>query len=386
MKKRTWGALAISIAVLLCGAAAIVAIRSELPKQLSGKPLLANANGNAAAVKSLKDIIYETQKLVVMIETEDGKQGSGFLYNNQGDLITNGHVVAGASRVRIKTADAREFEGKVIGISTDIDVAVIRVAELAGTEPLPVRRDGKAEIGDDVIAVGSPLGFQNTVTTGIVSGLGRSFEIEPYTYKDLYQVSAPIARGNSGGPLVDKSTGEVIGINSAGIDEGSIGFSIPVVNVLDLAEAWSSEPMAKLPQLAFADNDGVVQKDATIGEYAEYLVTHFYDSLNNADYVYAYSLLGGNWKAGTRYESFREGYMATRNVVIDDMHVTEKNKDEATVTAVISVDERVDGQYKLSKYQVTYEVGYENDQLKLISGKGKAIQQGQAKAPEDRRK
>ncbi len=108
-------------------------------------------------------------------------------------------------------------------------------------------------------------------------------------------------------------------------------------------------------------------------EYAGYLVTHFYDSLNNADYVYAYSLLGGNWKEGTSYEKFREGYLGTLNVVIDNMQVTDSRDDNATVIAVISADERVDGKYVLSKYQVTYEVGYENDQLKLISGKGKAI-------------
>lgn len=108
-------------------------------------------------------------------------------------------------------------------------------------------------------------------------------------------------------------------------------------------------------------------------------MTHFYDSLNNADYVYAYSLLGGNWKLGTSYESFRQGYMMTRNVVIDNIHVTKEGDDEAIVTAIISVDERVDGEYRLSKYQVTYDVGYENDQLKLISGKGKAIKQEEEK-------
>lgn len=350
---------------------------------MSGLPMLADAN--AGAPKSLKDIIYATQKLVVMIETEDGTQGSGFVYNDKGDLITNAHVVAGASKVTVKTADAKELEGDVIGISTETDVAVVRVPGLAGVEPLAMVRNEKAEIGDEVIAIGSPLGFQNTVTTGMVSGLGRSFEIKPYTYKDLYQISAPIAPGNSGGPLVDKKTGEVLGINSAGIEQSSIGFSIPIVNVLDMAEAWSEHPMKTLPEWQQEEEDGAVKQDASITEYAEYLVTHFYDSLNNADYVYAYSLLGGNWKLGTSYEVFRQGYMMTRNVVIDNIHVTKESDDEAIVTAIISVDERLDGEYRLSKYQVTYDVGYENDQLKLISGKGKVIKQeedAKAKKPE----
>lgn len=376
MRKGIWVSLITSVIVLCGGIGAAIAIRSEIPKQLTGAPLLADVGkSESGASKSLKDIIYETQKLVVMIETDDGKQGSGFLYNNQGDLITNAHVVSGVRKVKIKTADARELAGEVIGISKETDVAVVRVADLAGIAPLPMVRSEKADVGDDVLAVGSPLGFQNTVTTGIISGLGRSFEIEPYQYTDLYQISAPIAPGNSGGPLVSKETGEVLGINSAGIEEGSIGFSIPIVNVLSIVEEWSATPMATLPDLQYSDEDGIVGQDASISEYADYLVTHFYDSLNNADYVYAYSLLGGNWKLGTSYEEFREGYMGTRNVVIDDKHVTASGEDEATVTAIISVDERVEGEYKLSKYQVTYTVGYENDQLKLISGKGKAILQ-----------
>ncbi|MGO4548660.1 S1C family serine protease [Paenibacillus sp. 2TAB23] len=371
MSKRAWVSAIASVLIVCGGLAAAAAIHSEVPSRLEGKPLLAIADESKK--KSLKDIIFETQKLVVMIETDDGTQGSGFLYNSEGDLITNAHVVAGAKKVKIKTADARELEGEVIGISTETDVAVVRVEALAGTEPLQLVRDEKAEVGDEVMAVGSPLGFQNTVTTGIISGLGRSFEIEPYLYSDLYQISAPIAPGNSGGPLVDRTTGAVLGINSAGYEQGSIGFSMPISNVIDIAESWSKEPMAELPELEVSEESAVNEADAKVEEFAGYLVTHFYDSLNNADYVYAYSLLGGNWKEGTSYEKFREGYLGTLNVVIDDMHVKDSRDDKATVIAVISVDERVDGKYVLSKYQVTYEVGYENDQLKLVSGKGKAI-------------
>lgn len=374
MRKNSWAVIAASFIIIVCAGGAAWAVRTEVPKRLTGAPMLAiTDNSKPAGSKTLKDVIFETQKLVVMIETEGGSQGSGFLYNRKGDLITNAHVVAGAQKVKIKTADARELEGEVIGISTDTDIAVVRVPGLAEMDPLEVVRNKKAEVGDEVLAVGSPLGFQNTVTTGIISGLGRSFDIDAYKYSDLYQISAPIAPGNSGGPLVDKATGAVLGINSAGIEQGSIGFSIPIVNVIGMAEAWSEEPMDELPAFSFSDESELVPEEASMEEYAEYLVTHFYDSLNNADYVYAYSLLGGGWKEGTSYEKFREGYIPTRNVVIDDMHVNTTGSDEATVTAIISVDERVDGKYVLSKYQVTYHVGYENDTLKLLSGKGKAI-------------
>lgn len=368
MGKKLWFGLLGSVLIVGMGAAGGYTVREEVPKQLQGSPLLAVGE----VKKSLKDVIFETQKLVVMLETDSGSQGSGFLYNLEGDLITNAHVVAGARHVRVKTADARELEGEVIGISTDTDVAVVRVKELAGIEPLPVVRYERAEVGDDVLAVGSPLGFQNTVTTGIISGVGRSFKIEPYDYKDLYQISAPIAPGNSGGPLVDQRTGAVLGINSAGLDDGQIGFSIPIANVLPMAEGWSKEPMAMLPDISLTEESDEPHEEMSTEQMAEYMVSHFYDSLNNRDYVYAYSLLGGNWKEGTSYVKFREGYLTTRNVVIDDIHVS-AGEEQATVTAVLSVDERKNGEYVLSKYQVTYKVGYENDQLKLLTGKGKAI-------------
>ncbi|MBH5318931.1 trypsin-like peptidase domain-containing protein [Paenibacillus sp. GSMTC-2017] len=376
MKKRMWIGILGSVLILCGGIGAGITIRLEIPKQLNGSPLLAIGE----VKKTLKDVIFETQKLVVMIETDTGSQGSGFLYNKQGDLITNAHVVSGVRNVRVKTSDARELSGEVIGISTNVDLAVVRVKELAGIEPLPLVRYENGEVGDDVMAVGSPLGFQNTVTTGIISGVGRSFQIDQYTYNDLYQISAHIAPGNSGGPLVDMKTGAVLGINSAGLEENAIGFSIPISKVLPLAEGWSKEPMTMLPDLSLTDELGeesdekskLQQDGSSIDKLASYLVTHFYDSLNNRDYVYAYSLLGGNWKEGTSYVKFREGYLTTRNVVIDDMHVTSKDE-EAVVTAVISVDERKDGENVLSKYQVTYKVAYENDQIKLISGKGKAI-------------
>lgn len=358
-----------SLIIMGGGAAAGYAVSDQVPRQLNGAPLLAVGE----VKKSLKDIIFETQKLVVMIETETGTQGSGFLYNLQGDLITNAHVVEGVRHVRVKTADARDLEGEVVGISTETDVAVVRVKELAGIEPLPMVRYERGEVGDDVMAVGSPLGFQNTVTTGIISGVGRSFQIEPYTYKDLYQISAPIAKGNSGGPLVDMQSGAVLGINSAGLEDGGIGFSIPISNVLSMAEGWSKKPMEMLPNLTIIETPGENQPEASMDQMAEYLVNHYYDSLNNRDYVYAYSLLGGSWKDGMSYVKYREEYLTTRNIVIDDMHVSSPNNDEATVTAILSVDERKNGENVLSKYQVTYRVGYENDQLKLLSGKGKAI-------------
>jgi len=381
MRKEGWICLIASIVVLCAGAAGALQIDRKVPGALKGAPLLAipaQASGSQQVQtdRPLKDIIFATQKLVVMLETEDGLLGSGFLYNDRGDLITNGHVVVGANQVKVKTSDARELTGTVIGISPDIDVAVVRVPELAGTQPLSLDGGHRGELGDEVLAIGSPLGYQNTVTTGIISGVGRALDIEPYAYKDMYQISAPIAPGNSGGPLVDRETGSVIGINSAGAEQGSIGFSIPLDQVMALAEGWSDAPMEQLPDFAM-DSDTFEEGgvgDVTFEDMASYLVTHFYDSLNSGDYVYAYSLIGSTWLTGTTYEQFRAGYISTRNVAIDhiDVQVTEEDR-AAKVTAFITAEERADGENRISKYKVVYTVGYENDQMKLLSGKGEAI-------------
>ncbi|GFN33253.1 S1C family serine protease [Paenibacillus xylaniclasticus] len=380
MRKEGWVCLVASLIVLGAGAAGAWQINSKVPEALSKGPLLAMPAEASDSIMSLadrplKDIIFATQKLVVMIETEDGSLGSGFLYNNEGDLITNGHVVVGTNEVKVKMSDARELTGTVIGISPDIDVAVVRVPELAGMQPLTLDSKNRGELGDEVLAIGSPLGYQNTVTTGIISGVGRDLDIEPYSYKDMYQISAPIAPGNSGGPLVDRESGAVIGINSAGAEQGSIGFSIPLDQVMELVEGWSASPMEQLPDTAM-DSDTFEEGgvgDVTFEDMASYLVTHFYDSLNSGDYVYAYSLIGSTWLTGTTYERFREGYITTKNVTIDHVDVRVTEEENAEVTAFITAEERVDGEQRISKYKVIYTVGYENDQLKLLSGKGEQI-------------
>ncbi|WP_328803006.1 S1C family serine protease [Paenibacillus sp. An7] len=116
---------------------------------------------------------------------------------------------------------------------------------------------------DEILALGSPLGLENTVTIGIVSGLDRSFDIS-YTYSNLYQISDPITHGNSGRPLISSDTGKVLGINSAIADEDStIGFSIPIPSILQQAREWSRAPMTELPNLPNVediDPDSDVQK------------------------------------------------------------------------------------------------------------------------------
>ncbi len=316
--------------------------------------------------QALKEIIFESQKLVVKIELPDGSFGSGFLYNDKGDVVTNAHVVANNKEVKVITADSKELTGQVIGVSIDTDVAIVRVPELEGTEPLRLAKTRKAELGDEVIALGSPLGFQNTVTTGIISGVGRGFDIDSFKYEDVFQISAPIAPGNSGGPLIDTTTGEVVGINSATMDQGVIGFSIPLSNVISLLEDWSETPMQSLPKIGANTSGNGNGAESTNEDIATYLVSYFYESLNYRDYVTAYSLLGSNWQSEITYENFREGYLDFLTIETDELLTKQVGRNVEVVT-VITVQQRSDRGVTYKKYKVTFELGLENDQMKILS-------------------
>ncbi len=357
------------------GLYAIFYVKDRLPDELTASSILMAEPSLPIEEASyeLKEIIHHAQKLVVKLELADGTLGSGFLYNNKGDIVTNAHVVANAKEVSVKTTDSKEYTGTVIGISTETDVAVVRVSGMEGMDPLPIARDRSGEIGDEILALGSPLGFQNTVTTGIISGLDRTLNIPPFEYKNLYQISAPIAPGNSGGPLIDGKNGEVLGINSAVANEGAIGFSIPITDVLPLIEGWSESPMESLPSIQMESELLTSDETQSMEDYAGYIVEYFYESLNYRDYVTAYSLLGSSWQSNLDYDAFRGGYLMTDSVKVDDIQVS-KEGNRSTVTAFITAEERTDGEPVVKKYKVIYQLAYENDQLKIISGSGEEIQ------------
>ncbi|WP_391571317.1 S1C family serine protease [Cohnella sp.] len=329
---------------------------------------------------NLKEMIRESQKHVVSIEValEDGTSlGSGFLYNDKGDVVTNAHVVTGALSVRVKTSDMSIHPGKVIGIDEEKDIAVVRVEALVGKEPMAVDKETKIEIGDQVMAFGSPLGLDNTVTTGIISGVDRDMDIDSTKYRGVYQISAPITHGNSGGPLVLESNGKVIGINSAGNDQGSIGFSIPYRQIAGMIEDWSLNPDEELAkQSSSLGTDAVFTTGYTKETFAadaQYIVQYFYESLSSGDYVSAYSVLGSDWQTKTTYEKFREGYLNTESVTVTSSSVLSGTEKEAQISATIEAWENRDEGTVLSKYSLTYKVKLENDMVKIISGKGKKL-------------
>ena len=163
--------------------------------------------------------------------------GSGFILSKEGQIITNSHVVSGADRVQVTLKDGRTFDGKVMGTDPVTDVAVIKInAENLPTIPLG-DSDG-LQTGEWAIAIGNPLGLDNTVTEGIISATGRSSGQVgvPDKRVDFIQTDAAINPGNSGGPLLN-ARGEVIGVNTAIIQGAQgLGFAIPINTVKNIAD------------------------------------------------------------------------------------------------------------------------------------------------------
>lgn len=207
--------------------------------------------------EDLTDYINSAKASVFTVTTPE-MQGSGFLYNTNGAIVTNAHVVEGWTEATVRSSDGKTYKGKVIGYSNKTDVAVIQIPELAGKQPFPMDASSSINIGDEVVALGSPLGKENTATMGYLTGLNRDFVIGSFTYSHLFQISAPTAPGSSGGPLISKNSQKIIAINSAqSTTNTSIGFSIPLSQVNGLIASWISSPMDEKQLLAqFYGDDG----------------------------------------------------------------------------------------------------------------------------------
>ena len=158
--------------------------------------------------------------------------GSGFFWDDQGHIVTNAHVIRGASRADVSLADGRVVPARLVGVAPEYDLAVLAIT-LDGNIPAPVAAgDSDAlQVGQSVLAIGNPFGLDWTLTTGIVSALNREIPTDFGTIEGLIQTDAAINPGNSGGPLLD-SAGRIIGVNTAiyspsGSSAG-IGFAVPI--------------------------------------------------------------------------------------------------------------------------------------------------------------
>jgi putative serine protease PepD len=169
-------------------------------------------------------------------------EGSGFVYDANGDIVTNAHVVDGASSIRVRFQDGKVVKATLVGKDESSDIAVIKIASDAGVDlhPLPLGTSSTVVPGQTVVAIGSPFGLAETMTAGIVSAVSRTITApNNYSISGAIQTDAAINHGNSGGPLLDTS-GKVIGVNaqieSNSNDNAGVGFAIPIDAIKKVAD------------------------------------------------------------------------------------------------------------------------------------------------------
>lgn len=215
---------------------------SAMPSQ--GTPVPAPVPLSAGA-QDLQDqfvaVVAKVGPSIVEIETSVGL-GSGIIYDDQGDIVTNAHVAAGATQFMVTLADGRRFTGTLVGAFQPDDVAVIHI-QATGLQRAVFANSSKTDVGDIVLALGNPLGLQSSVTQGIVSAVGHTVsEPNGNALPDVIQTSAPINPGNSGGALVNLA-GAVVGIPTLAASDpqlggaaAGIGFAIAGNRVVFLAD------------------------------------------------------------------------------------------------------------------------------------------------------
>ncbi|MFM7145062.1 MAG: S1C family serine protease [Actinomycetales bacterium] len=257
------GALVIGLgAGVAGGAVGYLAARDDSPQTLI-TALQERASTVSSGTASVADVAAAVQPAVVQLDVEAGQQsgtGSGFVITADGYIVTNNHVagVAGDSgTIEVSFSDGKTATGKLVGASPDYDLAVVKV-DRTGLATVPLGSSADLVVGDPVIAVGSPLGLQGTVTTGIISALNRPVTVGEQgdtSFINAVQTDAAINPGNSGGPLVNAS-GAVVGVNSAiasmsagGDQAGSIGlgFAIPIDTAKRIAQEIIANGSAATP-------------------------------------------------------------------------------------------------------------------------------------------
>jgi S1-C subfamily serine protease len=237
------GAILIATDVIDTGDSRTVVQSSPITQTTSG-----NGDGNG---RSVRDIYKQEGRGVAFVQAEGVSSdqsifgtpnegtatGSGFVVDKEGTILTNAHVVDGADKVTVSfSEDGDAVDAEVMGVDASTDLAALKIdpSDVENLTPLPLGDSSQVEVGDPVVAIGNPFGFQRTVTTGIVSALQRQIEApNGFPIRNVIQTDASINPGNSGGPLLD-ANGRVIGINSqiatGGTSQGSvgIGFAVPI--------------------------------------------------------------------------------------------------------------------------------------------------------------
>ena len=240
------------------------------PRPVTARGELAGDERNTIAVfkKASPSVVYiSTRQQVVDLWTRNVLSvrrgtGSGFVWDDLGHIVTNNHVIEGASEARVRLNDGRSYTAVLVGASPEHDLAVLRInVAFDRPPPVPIGTSGDLLVGQKVFAIGNPFGLDYTLTTGVVSALDRSLsEDNGAVIEHLIQTDAAINPGNSGGPLLD-SAGRLIGINTAIFSPSGayagIGFSVPVDTVNRVVPQLIAEGRYIRPSLGISVDEDI---------------------------------------------------------------------------------------------------------------------------------
>src|SRR3954454_1540150 len=234
------GAVATGLVVAVLAVAGVIDDDAPTTASTSSSPAAPSPPTSSSGKSTDIAALYKrVSSGVVFVQSGQTATGSGFVYDKEGHIVTNDHVIENATTFSVRIgADTRSISAQLVGKDPSSDLAVLKVdpgAVQGGLKPLQLGDSTKLEPGDQAIAIGSPFGLEGTVTTGIVSSLGRTIDApNNFPIADAIQTDAAINPGNSGGPLLD-GAGRVIGVNSqikSGSDSNSgVGFAVPVNTV-----------------------------------------------------------------------------------------------------------------------------------------------------------
>jgi S1-C subfamily serine protease len=258
-------------------------IITPIPEPTTPKPPLTQTNGHAITTQgeivtiepseedlSLPELFRKVENSVVQITVMDEgssvfdsgeRLGSGFVYDGEGHVITNNHVVEGASRISVTFPDGSIYKAKTVGTDPYTDLAVIKIdVPKDRLFPLPLDDSSGLEVGQQVVAIGNPFGLSGSMTSGIISQLGRllPLDVGGFSIPDVIQTDAAINPGNSGGPLLDLR-GAVVGVNSAISSStgefSGVGFAIPSNTVKKIIPVLIKDGKYRHPWLGVSGTD-----------------------------------------------------------------------------------------------------------------------------------
>jgi putative serine protease PepD len=279
MKRSYFRVAALFSAVLVAGGAGAAVYAATGPE--STQTIVREVPAASAAPASTGGLpvaqVYQSAHKGVVEVTAGSSEGSGFVYDKDGHVVTNEHVIGDAGSIEVTLWNGKKYSAQVVATDPSTDLAVLKVdAPASVLQPLSLADSDAVQVGAEVVAIGSPLGFEGTVTSGIVSALNRQMTApNGFTINGAIQTDAALNHGNSGGPLIDTS-GKVIGVNAQiasdnGGSEG-IGFAIPSNTVKSIVSQLLSEGSVQHAYLGVSVEEtdgGVVVTEVRAGSAAE---------------------------------------------------------------------------------------------------------------------